>query len=113
MGACSKTARKVVFAFSLAESSDHGNWAAVFMLPLSLGTIRGRKPTMGYPLPWCSRFGSDDCKIAITPPAFDFNIRRANLVLRRADVTSKQENAVENSGVAFLSARYSRTIKRL
>jgi hypothetical protein len=54
IGACSKAARKVVPGFSPAGESDHGNGVAVFIVLLWRGTIPGRNPTMGYPIPWCS-----------------------------------------------------------
>jgi hypothetical protein len=29
---------------------------------------------MGYPIPWCSLFGSDERNLAIRPPIFDLTI---------------------------------------
>ena len=63
MGAFSKAARNVVPGFSPAEESDHGNGVAVFIRLLWRGTIPEGKPTMDYPIPPCSRKGSDGCGV--------------------------------------------------
>ena len=105
MGACSNMARKVVLGFLPLGRSGHGNGVAVFILILCRGTIPGRNPTMGYPIPWCSRNGSDQ------PPwrssfRFRSHYRRANLTLRRADVTQKREKACGKLGKDFIFSAY-------
>jgi hypothetical protein len=73
MGAFSKTARNVVFAFSLAQSSDCGNGIALFILLTVAQDDPRKKPAMGYDIPWCSRFGRN-LRISSSLPVFDFTI---------------------------------------
>lgn len=74
------------------------------MLILWRETVPGRKPAMAYSIPKCFRNGIACCYFASHFPNFDFHYRRANLRLRRADVTSNEEKPVENSELTLFSA---------
>jgi hypothetical protein len=98
-------ARKVVPALCPPESSGDRNGVAALILILWRGTIPGRKPTMGYPIPWCSRSGTDECAWQFVV-RLDSQYRRTDLKLRRADVTLELVASVENSASGLFSYKY-------